>query len=104
MKPKHSWVITKDYLANAESGPGGTNSNAVGVNGPRGHTVPLEMIKANGTRFQMFDDDDVLYYEGYGLLCESGYEPLYEFGLPNAGCTQIKWESELPPLDVKDKK
>ena len=90
MTRQYSWTITKDFLANEESGPAGTNANAVGVCGPRGCAVPVEMIKANGVRFEMRDDDGILYYEGYGLLCDDD-EPLRDFGMPNAGCTQIRW-------------
>lgn len=89
----YAWLITKDFLVTEESGPEGTNSNSPGVNGPRDHKIPLEMIKLNGRKFQMFDDDGVLYYEGFGLNCE-GHEPLQDFGSPNAGCTEIKWEGE----------
>lgn len=89
---RYGWVITKDFLATAESGPEGTNMNSPGVSGPRGLSIPLEMIKRNGRRFEMLDDDGVLYYEGFGLNC-GGEEPLHDFGMPNAGCTKIRWLS-----------
>lgn len=88
---KYGWVITKDFLANEESGPEGTNANAVGMAGPRDLSIPVDVIKLNGREFEMFDDDGVLYYEGFGLGC-TGDEPLTDFGMPNAGCTQIKWK------------
>ena len=46
----------------------------------------------------MKDDDGNLYYEGLIFGDYMGFEPLDEFGMPNAGCTIIeynikgKWE------------
>jgi len=46
-----------------------------------------EILK--GVKFQMFDDDMNLYYEGKIIGNYSGFEPLDDFGMPNAGCTSI---------------
>ena len=49
-------------------------------------------------RFRMLDDDGMMYYKGYSDD-SSSFEPLDDFGMPNAGCTDIqywengKWES-----------
>jgi len=40
-------------------------------------------------RFRMYDDDRVLYYEGY-LVGDDWFAPLDDFGGPNAGCAGIK--------------
>jgi len=51
-----------------------------------------------GEKFRMFDDDMNLYYEGRITGGYDGFEPLDDFGQPNAGCTSIeylkngKWE------------
>jgi hypothetical protein len=52
--------------------------------------------KLNGTLtpFRMYDDDDTLYYEGEGDFYNNnvtGFEPLDDYGMPNAGCTRIDW-------------
>jgi hypothetical protein len=39
----------------------------------------------------MFDDDNILYYEGRILGNYRGFEPLDDYGMPNAGCTKIKY-------------
>ncbi|NOR56995.1 MAG: hypothetical protein GQ474_00550 [Sulfurimonas sp.] len=52
-------------------------------------------------KFRMLDDDDEVYYIGYSNDCDSekAFQPLDDFGMPNAGCTDIqyrhngKWES-----------
>jgi|TARA_R100001530_G_scaffold110783_3_gene78010 hypothetical protein len=38
----------------------------------------------------MFDDDGVLYYAGLIWGDYDGFEPLDDFGMPNAGCTEIQ--------------
>jgi hypothetical protein len=92
----YGWVITKDHI----------NNESVGVYGPRDCPfADAEEIKKKGKRFRMFDDDGNLYYEGRFLeLPEdqktpdhefvNGFEPLEDYGTPNAGCTSIQyWES-----------
>ena len=37
----------------------------------------------------MYDDDDNLYYEG--TCSELDLYPLDDYGMPNAGCTKIKY-------------
>ena len=51
-----------------------------------------------GCKFRMLDDDGMVYYVGYSND-SSSFQPLDDFGMPNAGCTDIqylengKWES-----------
>lgn len=40
--------------------------------------------------FKMFDDDGELYYTGYAKK-DVDFDPLDDFGLPNAGCTRIHY-------------
>ena len=99
-----SWIITKDHVADEGANPG-TNSNAVGMEGPglsKGWTVELEKKAGREPKaFRVYDDDGTLYYEGFATLRddETGFEPLDDFGAPNAGCTYIeylikgKWEA-----------
>lgn len=86
------WIITKDHCKNEYD--------------PRDHTgtqsVNFEEVKAVSLvhRFRMYDDDDILYYEGLSDNCETekAFDPLDNFGKPNVGCTSIfylrgeKWE------------
>lgn len=50
--------------------------------------------------FKMYDDDGELYYSGYSkpLTEVDGFEPLDDFGMPNAGCTDIKYMNEKTTL------
>ena len=51
-------------------------------------------------RFRMYDDDNVLCYEGLANTSDSAaaFAPLDDFGTPNVGCTSIfylrgeKWD------------
>ena len=83
---KYQWKITKDHIADL-SEPAPSNCNAVGMFGPRGYDGSMDSEMT--WKFQMFDDDGELYYEG--VQTENAEDaPLYDFGLPNAGCTIIK--------------
>lgn len=82
-----SWVITKDHEVCNDC------KNAT--------DEQLAAIKNAGftAHFKLFDDDGELYYSGYALpldspYIESGFEPLDDFGMPNAGCTEIKYRNE----------
>ena len=46
------------------------------------------------SEFSLYDDDEVLYYKGVIVGDYDGFEPLDDFGMPNAGCTGIKYEGE----------
>lgn len=81
--PSYGWVITRDYI---------DEDQAVGTMGPRGCTFTKEDIAINGKKFRMYDDDNELYYEGYLVGICDGFEPLDDYGTPNAGCTYIQYE------------
>lgn len=86
----YRWVITKDLLPDLDE-PEGSNSNARGVSGPEGSDISLT---DNPTRFAMYDGDGECYYEGIIYGDFDGFEPLDDFGTPNAGCTAIKINGE----------
>lgn len=52
----------------------------------------IELLKSKGfTReFRLLDGDDNIYYTGLARP-EAEFEPLDEFGTPNAGCTTIEY-------------
>jgi hypothetical protein len=71
----------------------------VGIKGPRGITPDQEeKLKAGeGEKFKMYDDDGIKYYEGRIIGerdYDAGFEPLDDFGMPNAGCTDIHYKSK----------
>jgi hypothetical protein len=79
----YRWIIDKDHL---QPHPPGAKT-ARGTAGPFNQDPA---ITANATRFSMYDDDDECYYEGRIFGDFDGFEPLDDFGMPNAGCTKIK--------------
>ena len=81
MNEGYGWVITEDIICN------GDDNN---VMGPSDVTMSKEDIISNGKAFTMYDDDGELYYKGYVAGDYTGLEPLDDFGMPNAGCTDIK--------------
>ena len=93
---RYGWIITNDLLADA--GPHPTNLNAVGMIGP-GNIDPEDepRLRAGaGLLFRMLDDDGIVYYEGRLVgQTATGFEPLDDFGTPNAGCTSIEHWTEV---------
>lgn len=73
----YNWKITQDHL----------DGEDVGVEGPKNFKTHSD----NRADFQMFDDDGVLYYSGTIWGDYDGFEPLDDFGMPNAGCTEIRY-------------
>ena len=85
------WTITKDNLAEPGAEPAASNSNAVGLIGPKRATLTAEQIVAHpdAKQFRLLDDDGAVYYEGY-VVGEDEFAPLDDFGEPNAGCSCIQ--------------
>ena len=74
----YRWIIKHDHIGNGAD---------VGVEGP-GNADDEQT--ADPAQFKMYDDDGELYYEGTLFGRYGGFEPLDDFGTPNAGCTMIK--------------
>jgi hypothetical protein len=91
----YAWVIDKDHLVH----PGSVCPDEAGVTGPRSAPDNLlaRLTNGEGHAFQMYDDDRELYYSGRLVTTgDMGDEehcaaPLFDFGLPNAGCTEVHW-------------
>ncbi len=82
MAAKYGWVITEDFIG-----------GATGVMGPRGVGYTADEVRAQGRPFEMRDDDGEVYYRGF-LLGGNGFEPLDDFGRPNAGATDIYYDGK----------
>ena len=80
MASTYRWVITKDRID-----PG--MHSRVGTVGP--HDADDE-ITSNPESFSLYDDDNICYYEGMLYGDFEGFEPLDDFGTPNAGCVKMK--------------
>ncbi len=88
----YAWRIDKDLIT-----PEGKVGNGVGVMGPAGCNMAL-CARLNdydvGVAFRMYDDDHNLYYEGRIIGDYEGFEPMDDYGTPNAGCTGIKYRNK----------
>ena len=95
----NAWTITRDHLAEPDARPA-TNSNAVGIVGPRCTTLTANQIAdhPDAKPFRMLDDDSTLYYEGF--LIGDEFAPLDDFGEPNAGCTSIQVQENGEWIEV----
>lgn len=85
-----AWYIAEDFIDSGDA-VGEFNCNFREEN-------TLERVKkVCKFKFRMYDDDGVLYYSGYSNDSDSekAFAPLEDFGMPNAGCTEIKyWEQQ----------
>lgn len=101
MGSRYAWIIDVDHDA-TEGAPEGTNDNAKGRIGPRNVDPALLAVleRGEGRTFRMYGDEDELVYEGRWvgphwreydgrLLDETAFGPLWDFGAPNWGCTDI---------------
>ena len=81
----YSWIITIDHIE------GETLDSAVGVVGPSSSLHNWEKFPNAGEAFKMYDCDGDIYYSGRITGDYGGFEPLDDFGTPNAGCATIKY-------------
>lgn len=96
----YAWVITECFIDNDNPDDDGYKSAPVDISGPRDATPDqIERARNEGTEFQLYDDDGILYYQGRCLIGdgdEDDFAPLYDYGMPNDGATQIAyWDSDL---------
>ena len=80
MSSKYFWTIDKDHI---EGTADGLSCNFM-----------LDTFHPLGEQFRMFDDDEELYYEGTIWGDYDGFEPLDDFGMPSAGCTNIQYQND----------
>ena len=92
--PGYAWKITKDHLARTP------DEDEAGTSGPGNASEHhMNLLKdGEGEVFKMYDDDGELYYTGRLVFDddmegteEACYGPLSDFGMPNAGCTEIRY-------------
>ncbi len=89
MAAAYRWKIDKDYLDDPDASH--PDVSAVGTEGP--HDLN-DGIDANPQGFTMYDDDDIAYYHGWLYGDYDGFEPLGDFGTPNAGAVHIKFDGD----------
>jgi hypothetical protein len=91
----YGWIIDKDRLSNGEG-------SRVGIMGPHNliDSIKAQLESGKGEPFRLLDDDGEIYYEGRIIHHEgyeapdTGFEPLDDFGEPDAGCSGIQYKSE----------
>jgi hypothetical protein len=90
---RYAWVIDSvgigedlgDLLADDAGKIGPRDAPDALVSGLQRRDVPSR-------RFRIYDDDGVFYYAGRIAGEYSGFEPLDDFGEPNCGCTEIRYQ------------
>ena len=85
----YGWLIYESFIEDSTFG----RAQAVAVAGPSGISDEnLRKLKdGEGDEFELYDDDDNLYYKGRLIGADAdGFEPLDDYGTPNAGCVKMK--------------
>lgn len=80
--PVYYWEITEDHIHQPEE------ETAVGVSGGED-----DYRGVNRARFELYDDDDILYFVGYIYGEYDGFEPKDDYGI-DFGVTGVKIEGE----------
>lgn len=91
---RYGWIIDTDHLWTRGQ------RNEAGTRGPRNlpDDIAAELSsRRKGRKFRMYDADGELYYSGRIITrddsgSEDDFAPLDEFGKPNAGCTEIRYQ------------
>lgn len=103
---EYAWLIDHDHLVDQfgdDFGPGDA-----GTCGP--HNISPQLLEqlrhGAGHHFRMYDDGE-LYYSGR-LVVRGGADPrvfsdqpLADFGMPNAGCTRIRFAALPRRLQIR---
>jgi len=87
----YAWII--DY---ADAGTGADEMGTIGPHHADRKLVGRLVHERAGDTFRMKDDDGEVCYVGRIILDDdtSGFEPLDDFGMPNAGCTSIEYREK----------
>ncbi len=91
----YAWVITEDKINGL---PGDSVPSRKGTAGP--HDAPDNLLSSaqagDGRKFRMLDDDGEVYYLGVyaGPDDEDMFGPLWDFGAPDAGATEIQYRED----------
>ena len=97
----YGWIIDRDHLAYDLGSVDHDDRDDTGTIGPRNiyPSIKAQLRAGEGEKFRMYDDDGELYYEGRIVFHpdyeapDMQFEPLDDFGMPNAGCTTIKYRN-----------
>lgn len=100
----YAWVYDTDHIGSDYAEP---NNSDKGLMGPRDMKPELRerLDKGEGRKFQIRDDDQELYYTGRIVfedssleqedelgLPEEAFRPLWDYGTPGAGATEIRYK------------
>jgi len=90
----YGWLIYESRIEGDGSEFG--KPTAIEVVGPSGISDENDqsLKDGKGDEFELYDDDRMLYYKGRIIGDYIGFEPLDDFGTPNAGAAHVKMNGE----------
>ena len=105
-----AWIIDKDHLWEQGDDPQKDEAGTAGPSdAPQELMDRLALDTKAGVQFRIFDDDGILNYSGRilaldedgreqtflnGRCGEEFFRPLWDFGTPNAGATEIRYRDD----------
>jgi len=98
----YGWIINRDHLSQQNKSIIGP-SELDGTD--EGHDLIERLTNGEGAEFRIYDDDGYLYYSGRCIVegedgvtfsggSEEWFGPLWDFGEPGAGATEIRYKDE----------
>jgi hypothetical protein len=89
---EYGWIIYESFIESDSF----EAAKAIEVFGPSGISDENEkrLRAGEGTPFELFDDDNMLYYRGRIIGDFEGFEPCDDFGMPNAGAVHTKLDGD----------
>ena len=99
MASNYGWIITVDHTED-------NNEDRIApVIGPFGVSdcMMRDLVNGAGLDFRMYDGDGELYYEGRWIGpvdSELMFGPLDDFGMPNTGCTEIRYKNAEGEFEI----
>ena len=89
---EYGWLIYESYIESDHF----EEATTVEVVGPCGCSDENEqkLKDGQGDEFELYDDDDMLYYKGRIIGDYTGFEPCDDYGTPNAGAVHVKMDGE----------
>lgn len=88
----YGWIVDRDYTDQEFTGE--VHKVSVFGHSRISEKLKQKLLAGEGEEFKMYDADDNLYYSGRIVGDYDGFEPLDDYGTPNAGAIDIHYKDK----------